>query len=222
MNGLSVLAITLAFPGLAVAQRTVSFTTQDGGLIYGDLYGGGPHAVVLSHGGGFRKESWSKQANELAAAGFLLLAIDYRGEGESQSGSEHAPDDGRPLDLLGAIHYLRKDGATSVSVIGASMGGDYAAEAAEMEPDAIDRVVLLAGGAYTPLTRMKGRKLFILARDDANTEGPRLPKIRAQFDKALEPKEMIVVDGSAHAQHLFQTAEGPRVMREIIRFLSAP
>jgi len=100
-------------------------------------------------------------------------------------------------------------------------GGDYAAEAAETEPQEIDRLVLLASGAYTPLTRMKGRKLFIVARDDANADGPRLPRIRAQFEKALEPKELIILDGSAHAQFLFQTAQGERVMREIIRFLSA-
>ena len=100
-------------------------------------------------------------------------------------------------------------------------GGDYAAEAAETEPQEIDRLVLLASGAYTTLTRMKGRKLFIVARDDANADGPRLPRIRAQFEKALEPKELIILDGSAHAQFLFQTAQGERVMREIIRFLSA-
>ena len=101
------------------------------------------------------------------------------------------------------------------------MGGDYAAEAAEAEPEALDRLVLLAAGAYTPLLHMKGRKLFILARDDANAEGPRLPKIRAQYEKAREPKQMIVLNGSAHAQFLFETDQGERLMREILRFLSA-
>jgi len=107
-------------------------------------------------------------------------------------------------------------------VIGASMGGDYAAEAAEAEPSAIDRLVLLAAGAYTPITKMKGPKLFILAHDDANAEGPRLPKIRAQYEKALGPKHWIVLEGSAHAQYLFQTDQADRVMREILQFLTAP
>jgi pimeloyl-ACP methyl ester carboxylesterase len=75
------------------------------------------------------------------------------------------------------------------------MGGDYAAEAAETEPAEIDRLVLLGSGAYTPLVKMKGRKLFILARDDANADGPRLPKIRAQYEKATEPKGFILLDG---------------------------
>jgi pimeloyl-ACP methyl ester carboxylesterase len=201
------------------AQQSISFPTQDGGLIYGDVYGKGNNAVVLAHGGRFKKDSWVEQARTMAAAGFRVLAIDFRGEGQSR-GVTGNDEQGRRFDVLGAVHYLRKTGAKSVSVVGASMGGDYAAEAAEYEPAAIDRLVLLASGAYTPLTKMKGPKLFILARDDANDDGLRLPKIRTQYAKALDPKELIIVDGSAHAQFLFQTDQGERVMHEILRFLS--
>jgi hypothetical protein len=69
---------------------------------------------------------------------------------------------------------------------------------------------------------LQGRKLFIVARDDSNADGLRLPGIRACYEKTPEPKELIVLDGSAHAQYLFQTDQGDRVMREIVRFLSAP
>ena len=217
------LIASVLLPAVALGPREVSFPTPDGGLIYADLYGGGSRALILAHGGRFDRHSWSKQANALADAGFLALAIDFRGEGESHGVPGHpSSDDDRRFDVLGAIHYLRAAGARSVSIIGASMGGDYAAEAAEAEPDAIDRLVLLASGAYTPVIHFKGRKLFLLARDDANADGPRLPKIRAQYDKAAEPKQMIVVDGSAHAQFLFDTAQGERVWQEIVRFLTAP
>lgn len=217
------LVITFMLTGLILGQRSVSFRTQDGGLIYADLYGSGNRAVVLVHGGRFNKESWKKQASDLAAEKFLTLSIDFRGEGKSRCGKqEQSSDDGHQLDVLGAIHYLRTIGARSVSVIGASMGGDYAAKAAEAEPEEMDKLVLLASGAYTPLIRFKGRKLFIIARDDANAEGLRLPKIQAQYEKALEPKKLVILDGSAHAQFLFETAQGDRVMREILTFLSAP
>jgi hypothetical protein len=33
---------------------------------------------------------------------------------------------------------------------------------------------------------------------------------------------LIVLDGSAHAQFLFQSPQSGRVMEEIVRFLSAP
>ena len=211
---------TVALTALAAAQESVSFSTQDGGLIYADLYGKGDNAVVLAHGGRFQKDGWAEQARALAAARFRVLAIDFRGEGQSHGGTSSEED--RRLDVLGAIHYLRKTGAKTVSVVGASMGGDYAAEAAETEPTAIDRLVLLASGAYTTLTKMKGPKLFILARGDANDDGLRLPKIRERYEKALNPKELIILDGSAHAQFLFQTDQGERLMREILRFLSQP
>lgn len=212
----------IAWSAAVSAQEHVSFPPSDGGVIFGDLYGKGGRAVVLAHGGRFQKESWDRQARRLAAAGFRVLSIDFRGEGQSRGGLPGRPqDEGRRFDVLGAVHYLRRTGAKSVAVVGASMGGDYAAEAAEAEPGEIDRLVLLASGAYTPLIRMKGPKLFIVARDDANDEGPRLPKIRAQYQKAAEPKQLIVLDGSEHAQFLFQTDRGVRVMQEILRFLTA-
>jgi len=60
-----------------------------------------------------------------------------------------------------------------------------------------------------------------VAKDDASEDGPRLPHIRAAYAKAPEPKQLIVLDGSAHAQFLFQTEQSERVMREILQFLSA-
>jgi pimeloyl-ACP methyl ester carboxylesterase len=222
MAGMRAMLCSVVLVAVAAAQQRVSFPTQDGGLIYGDVYGKGDRGVVLAHGGRFNRESWQKQATALAAAGFRALAIDFRGEGQSRGGNNGTQsEDGRYLDVLAAVRYLRQTGAKTVSVVGASMGGDYAAEAAQAEPAAIDRLVLLASGAYTTLTKMKGPKLFILARDDANDDGPRLPKIRAQYEKALGPKKLIVLDGSAHAQFLFQTDQAERVMREILRFLSA-
>jgi dienelactone hydrolase len=214
----------LVLPGLIAAQEHVSFATQDGELVYADVYGKGERGVVLAHGGRFLKEIWEKQGRALADAGFRSLALDFRGEGQSRGGSQtHAPDEGRHLDVLAAVHYLRKTGAKSVSVVGASMGGDYAAEAAEAEPGQFDRLVLLAAGAYTPLIRMKGRKLFIMSRDDVIGDNqPRLPKIREQYERATDPKEFVILDGSSHAQFLFATDQGERLMREILRFLSAP
>ncbi len=223
------LAGTLA--GITAAQEPVSFPTpisfptQDGWTIHGDLYGTGDRAVVLVHGGRFEKGSWEKQAWALVKAGFRALAIDLRGFGQSNEGPPGARSDfGSPLDVLAAVRYLRKNGAKTVSVVGASMGGDAAEGAlAEANPGEIDRVVLLAHGAYGPPEKLKGRKLFIVSRDDLGPgDQPRLSKIRAQYDKAPEPKELVVLEGSAHAQFIFQTDQGERLMREILRFLSEP
>ncbi len=210
--------------GFAAAEEHVSFPTQDGGLIYADVYGKGPRGVVLVHGGRFNKESWAPQARALAEAGFRALAIDLRGYGKSR-GPGQADVFTAPLhlDVLAGVRYLRQTGAKTVSLVGASMGGDAAGEAAaQAGPGEIDRLVLLAAFPDAPPAKLTCRKLVIVARDDANGAGPRLPGIRARFEKAPEPKQLVIVDGDAHAQFLFQTDQGERVLREILRFLSAP
>ena len=92
----------------------------------------------------------------------------------------------------------------------------------QSKPGEIDRIVFLGAAPNLPADQLKSRTLFIVARDDANDDGPRLPGIRAQYLKAPEPKELIVLDGDAHAQFLFQTDQADRVMDEIFLFLSAP
>jgi pimeloyl-ACP methyl ester carboxylesterase len=220
LRSLAMIALTVQ----PVTHQTISLIPQDGGIIYANVYGTGTRGVVLAHGGQFNKESWEKQAQELVRAGFRVLAFDFRAYGQSRGPHGSSSDEGSRFDVLAAVDYLRKTGAKSVSVVGASMGGDYAAEAAEADPAAIDRIVLLASGAYTPIIRMKGPKLFILSRDDVegDDKAPRLPQIRAQFEKASGPKHLVILDGSAHAQWIFSTPEADHLMREILRFLSAP
>ncbi len=138
------LAVVVSTPS-AVAQKHVSFPTQDGGVVYADLYGKGNRGVVLAHGGQFKKESWKPQAQALAAAGFRVLAIDFRGYGRSRGPGDSDPMDA-PLhfDVLAAVRYLRNAGTRTVSVVGGSMGGWAGAEAVLAgEPGEIGRLVEL-------------------------------------------------------------------------------
>ena len=50
----------------------------------------------------------------------------------------------------------------------------------------------------------------------------RLSEIREQYERTPEPKELVILEGSAHAQFIFETDQGQRLMREILRFLSEP
>jgi dienelactone hydrolase len=205
--------------------ETVSFTTEDGGIVYADVYGTGEHGVVLAHGGRFNKESWTTQARALAAAGFRAVAIDFRGRGQSRGGPQSSSGDGGVhFDVLAAVRYLRDTGAQTVSVVGASFGGGAAAQAAvEAPPGDIDRLVLLAHSAIEEPQLMKGRKLFITARGDTSGSGAlRLPSIRNQYEEAPGPKQLVLLDGAAHAQFIFDTEQGERLMGEILRFLSEP
>src|ERR1700722_15107645 len=157
--------IILAFllSAVAATQTTVSLPTDDGGLVYADVYGDNDRAVVLAHGGQFNKESWKKQAEALVAAKFRVLALDFRGYGKSKGPGDSDPEDA-PLhfDVLAAVRYLRKTGVKSVSIVGASMGGGAAGDASILSrPGEIDRIVFLGYAPNEPANKIKSASLFI-------------------------------------------------------------
>jgi esterase/lipase len=126
------------------------------------------------------------------------------------------------MDVRAAVRYLHAHGAKSVSIVGGSMGGAAAGDASIVsKPGEIDRIVMLGAARNLPADKLKSPALFIVARDDTSGDGPRLPGIKAQFEKAPEPKKLVVLEGSAHAQYLFDTDQGERVMDEIMRWLKA-
>lgn len=214
----------LTATAVLAGQLTVSIPSEDGGRICADLYGAGTRAVVLAHGGRFTKESWRRQADVLASNRFEVLAIDFRGfgcsSGPGDKDFDHAPFEN---DVLAAVHYLKRRGAKTVSVVGGSFGAGAAGDASiKSARGDIDGIVFLGGAPNLSAEKLKSRSLFIVARDDANDAGPRLPRIRAQYERAPQPKQLIIVDGSAHAQFLFQANQGNRIMNEILRFLSLP
>lgn len=220
----TVAALAALLPVVFMAPpQGISFPTQDGGIVYADVYGTGDHGVVLAHGGRFTRESWAAQARALAKAGFRVVAIDFRGRGQSRGGPS-SRDDGVHFDVLAAVRHLHRTGAKTVSVVGASFGGGAAARAAvEASPGEIDRIVLLAHSSIDQPERIEGRKLFITSRGDTTGHGTlRLSEIREQFERAPDPKELVILDGAAHAQFIFETEEGARLMREILRFLTEP
>jgi len=216
-------AILFAAAAASSTPEPVTFPTSDGGVLVGDLYGTGERGLVLAHGGRFDKESWAKQAKAFAASGFRVLAFDFRGYGKSR-GPGQADPMSAPLerDVLAAVRYLRDAGARPVAIVGGSMGGSAGADAAALsDPGTIEAVVLIGSGGGRSPEKIPGRKLVIATKDDADGSATlRLPKIRASYEKMTMPKEILILDGSAHAQDIFGTPEGERVMREIIRFLS--
>jgi dipeptidyl aminopeptidase/acylaminoacyl peptidase len=213
------LAVSLsACASLPSKPLVVTFPAEDGVRIGAYSYGQGRHGVVLVPGGHGIGETWDRQARRLARAGFRVLAIDYRGLG--QSGGTAQDDSKVPLDVFGAVRQLRSEAVADVSVVGASWGGSAAAAAAIQHPGTIDRIVLLSTGVDSP-ERLTGRKLFVVARDDREGSGDlRLEAIQRQYALTPGPKKLVVVEGSAHAQFLFLTPQGERVLDEIVHFLS--
>jgi dienelactone hydrolase len=202
-------------------ESEVRFASSDGGELVADIYGAAETAVLLAHGGRFNKGSWLRQARELAAAGFRVLAIDFRGYGQSRGPGDKDPLSAPlHLDVLAGVEYLRTHGAKSVSVVGASMGGSAAATAALEKPGAIDRLILLGSTPTCPAKDLKCPKLYIMTSDDSSGSGPRLPALLRHFEEVPSPKSLIVLNGNSHAQSMFESEHGARVITDIVRFLS--
>jgi dienelactone hydrolase len=225
LHGLTAVVASLLLCNLCEAQEHTSIQTEDGAFIAAYLYGSGTRSVVLAHGGRRTKADWAMQARILAANGFRVLAFDFRGFGESPMPPPSLrDDDAHRFDILAAVRYLRDHGAVTVSVVGASFGGTAAAEASvNSAPGEIDRLVLLAHGSSNHPELIKGRKLFIVSRGDTDGSGAtRLAKMREDYRKVRRPKRFVILDGTAHAQFIFETDQGDRLMKEILQFLSGP
>jgi len=214
----SLLASGLLF-ALATAQaasgpRDVSFPTADGGRVDADLYGQGTHAVVFAHGAIFDKQSWAPLAKRFAAAGYRALAIDFRGYGKSRAGK-----DGQALDqdVLAAVRWMHAQGASSVSVVGGSMGGGASGEAAtEVRKGEIDKLVLLSPMPIPHPEKLKANSiLYIASRDEGLAD-----TVRAQYARAPHPKQLVLLPGSAHAQNIFATAQARQLSDDIVKFVT--
>jgi pimeloyl-ACP methyl ester carboxylesterase len=200
--------------GAEQAPADISFPTRDGGQIDAHLYGTGSRAVVLAHGKVFDKESWQPLAERLAKAGLLVLALDFRGYGHSSPGKEGNRID---LDVLAAFDYLEDRGVSSISVLGASMGGWAVASAAtQVRPGRLDKVVLLAPGPIDEPQEMKAESfLYIASADEGGIE-----RIKRQYELAPEPKRFELLPGTAHAQHVFSTAQASALTDAIVKELT--
>ena len=216
----------------AHGQRTVSFPLVSGAVgasgsaqVSADIYGNGTRGLILAHGGRFGKESWKDQAEVFAKHGFLVLALQFRGDRQNPDGSTGAFGSGveNAEDVMSAVAYLQGIGAKSISAVGGSLGGYAVSDAdARLKPGTFDRIVVLGAPGGDEPEKLTGRKLFLVAREDRSGDGLRLPEISTSFAKVPEPKRLVVVEGSAHAQYLFRTEQGSEVLDTIVRFLTEP
>ena len=113
--------------------RPIELRGHDGLVLRGDAFGS-PDAwpVLLLHGGGQTRHSWSGTARRLAREGWHAIALDLRGHGESDWSPAGAYDlDDFVRDLVAVARSLPRRPV----VVGASLGG-MAALCAEGESQA--------------------------------------------------------------------------------------
>src|SRR4051794_1767205 len=123
--------------------RAVSFERRElpvpGSVLAADRWPGGGAAVVLLHAGVCDRRCWREVGERLAAEGLDVVSYDRRGFGE-------VPPADRPFrhvdDLLAVLDAVSPD--APAWLVGSSMGGGGALDAAPAAPGGVAGLVLLA------------------------------------------------------------------------------
>ena len=157
---------------------------------------GGEQGVVLSHGAVYDAESWEAQGRALAESGLVALAV------EDTSGES----------VGAAMDYLRDvRGTENVALIGASAGSSAVLEAAREKEGEVSALILLSGtgdtsdlGAYP--------KLFVASEGEGLEDSLQDMAAEAPGDR----NEVLILPGNAHAQAIFTTEEGDRLLQAIL------
>jgi pimeloyl-ACP methyl ester carboxylesterase len=152
------------------------FRTADGVELDGAMVGTGSIGVVLAHQYPADLCGWWPYANYLAGRGFRVLLFDFRCFGASDCPAGDARWDLTP-DLQAASDQLRTQGARSVALVGASLGGAAVLIAGSRVAPRASSVVELSGEpdlqfigaplrAGTAVRRLRVPTLFVVARGD--------------------------------------------------------
>lgn len=182
----------------------VTFESAGSGRVVGTLFGSGECGVVFAHGAVFDKESWYPQARAITAeTGAITLPIDLT--------------DTPAEDVLGAVRYVREEhNVKRVVLIGGSAGGRAILEAnANADPGTIDGTLALApAGGSTHVPNLQGRLLFVVSEGDGGADA-----VSTMHERAPQPKRLVTLPGNAHAQHIFDTDQGERLLSVMIEFV---
>jgi|WetSurMetagenome_2_1015567.scaffolds.fasta_scaffold59403_2 pimeloyl-ACP methyl ester carboxylesterase len=213
-----------------IQGKQVTFTTEDGVVLSGHLFGGGTNGIVLSHMYPADQKSWYPTAKKLATLGYLVLTYDFRGYGLSEGMKQIDHID---RDVLAACREIAEAGAENVVLIGASMGGTASLEAAaalftsQLSVQTADHTLTVAGVAtlsapvsfqglavgksladiYCPL-------LFIAGKKDVGADGAlELERLSGNTG------DLEIVSGSDHGTDLLAGSHADDVYDLLLKFL---
>jgi dienelactone hydrolase len=202
--------------------RRVTFVTSDGVTVAGDLYV--PEktpapAVVALHQWQSSRASYAEFGRRMREAGFVVLAVDGRGYGESTQGASGAvsPSWDTTRDVAAAVRFLTalpEVDAGRIGLVGASYGASNALIYAASDPGNVRAVALLSVGVNyndslptEPAVASYGDRplLMVAARDDAEAAAA----VERLAGLATGPRpEVKVYDAGGHGTALLEPSVG--------------
>ncbi|HSK10703.1 MAG TPA: alpha/beta fold hydrolase [Vicinamibacterales bacterium] len=205
-----------AAPAWAGPPQDVQFRTADSVSIAGTLYlparPGPAPAVILLHMQTRSRLDWERVGPRLAEAGFVALAIDFRGHGASdpRPAGENARDGGMTEDVRAARGFLatrREVIPGRVGILGASVGANLAVLAAAADPTVRSLALLSPGLDYkglrtqSPLNRYGDRPAILVGSREDNYV---MISMRRLSGEGTGTREQLVLDGAGHGTTMLQ------------------
>ena len=208
---------------VADAARRVSFVTADGVDLKGRVFGRGDTGVVLAHMYPSEQSTWWPFARMLNEQGYMALTFNFRGygEGEDLSGGDKKEIESIPQDVEAAMKFLRSEGATSIFLVGASMGGAAALKAAA--GDDVRGVIALSAPVDFRGLSLRGESvrvpvLMLAANGDRGAKN----SAEVMIDQGIvgEDTEFMLYKGGAdHGSDLLFGRHGDDARARMVRFL---
>lgn len=210
----------------ASAGKPVSYTTSDGWMIKGDLYLPGKFkkkpapVVILLPMYAHNRNTYAPFIPALTREGYIALAIDLRGHGESTEfkGKTVSYKSFRNQDFMnmvrdvaGAVDFIKtvpEANPERIGIVGASIGANLAINYALSDRRVRTAVLLSPGLNYKGITTEKeisryGKRSVLIVTsqgDDYSFESAqKLIKL------AQEPKKLEVLEGDSHGTDIFNT-----------------
>lgn len=202
----------------------IALKTLDGEVLAGMFYDvvEPKGAVVFVHMMPATKESWASLAELFASRGFVGLAIDLRGHGESEGGPDgykkFTDEDHQKsiLDVDAAVKYLLGKGfpASQIVLVGASIGANLALKYMGDHNDFKTAALLSAGLDYRGIHTESAaralsdgaRVLLVSSRDDGDNAAEN-ETLAATMPATVE-KKLNIYDKSGHGTQMLERESG--------------
>ena len=190
-----------ARPSGGAVPLEVEATAGDGTALRGLYYplARSAPAVLLLHMLGGAKEDWENVAADMQAAGFIVLAVDLRGHGETGRAQDWSLARQDVATWLDDLRSRPNVDAARVGIVGASIGANLALNACADDPACRAVVMLSPGRDYRGVT----------TEDAMSALGTRPVLLVASEDDDYSAESARVLDGLAQGEHrleLFQNA----------------
>lgn len=201
-------------------MNKVTLITEDNVKLLADFVKGNGQGIILLHMLGVDKNSWETLPKNLNTNGYSVIAIDFRGHGDSDLNYETFTDNewkDLTKDVKAAASYLKENKVKEIYILGASIGANTAINYVVTD-SSVKGVALLSPGmnyrnilVANAMEKYKGKVLLVASKGD-DYSYKSVIKLQGINPKA----QLIVYDGDDHGTDML--ANNP-LEEELLKWL---